>query len=170
MPAPDPDIQSWFTELAKYQQACINNSAGKLNPYNFANAVILTYLPSAADQNNFLAAIGSDLQTSDLTTYKTFKALLDYSLLLENAIFNALQALSVPALQDIDSVPYYATPIATAFPGGSTGPAWLAAQGVLMASIDPTCYTLPFRIKVNQTVDKAGATMKDLIPQIAGLG
>lgn len=174
-PPPDPYIQLWFTELKKFQAACINNSARKLPLLKFANSIIATTLPSTASQNNFLTSVAAstgyaDLQPTDLTTCKTFRALLDYCHLLENDIFNALQTLSVPTVQAIDSVSYYATPVATAFPGGSIGAGWIAAQGLLMASMNPTCLTLPFRISVNATVDKAGATMKNLIQQIVGLG
>jgi len=180
-PSPDPNIQRWFTQLRQFQAACINNSASKLSLLNFANATILTYLPSTASQNNFLTSVGAstgcdDLQIADLTTYKTFRALLDYCHLLENEIFNALQALSVPALQTVDCTPYYAATVAAAFPpdvaGGkvSTGAAWSAALALLMVSMDPNCFTLAFRLQVNATVDKVGSTMKDLIPQIAVLG
>ena len=171
MPSPDPYIQLWFTELRKFQAACINNAAGKLSLLNFANAAIISYLISASSQSNFITASGyPDIQPADLTTYKTFGGLLNYCHSLSNEIFNALQALSVPGLQNVDSIPYYAATVATAFPDGSTGPAWTAAQTMLMGSMDPTCFTLAFRLQVNATVNKAGATMKDLITQISGLG
>src|ERR1700761_1560896 len=106
MALPDPYIQSWFNDLSEFQSVCIDTSAGKLNLLAFANATILNYLPSAATQNNFLTAIAAstgykDLQISDLTTYKTFRLLLDYSHPLENEVFNALQALSDPSVQDL---------------------------------------------------------------------
>ena len=175
IPSPDPGIQSWFTELRKMQAVCINNSAGKLPLLGFANANIVTAIPSPADQNNFLTAVAvatgyGDLQTADLTTYKTFRALLDYSHLLENEIFIAIRKLSVAALQKANSTTYYAATVTTAFPGGSTGQPWTDAQATLVASMDPICYILTFRIKINAIVDKARSTMSDVIPQIAVLG
>jgi hypothetical protein len=172
---PDPDIQFWFKQLGQFQAACINNSAGKLTPFQFANATIILALNSANSQKQFLTAVANstgydDLQISDLTTYKTFGALLNYCNAFSSGLFNALQPLAVAALQHVDSKPFLAATVATAFPGGSTGPGWVQAMGVLMASMDPTCFTLAFRIGVNATVDKAGATMGDLMTQIAGLG
>jgi hypothetical protein len=176
-PSPDPGIQSWFTELRKMQVVCINDSVKKLSLLNFANATIATYLPDPASQNNYLTAVAvatryGDLETADLTTYKTFRALLDYSHLLENEIFIALRKLSVGALQKANSATYYVADAITAFPGGSAGDPWAnpqtGAQALLVASMDPTCYTLPFRIKVNLNVDNA--KMGVVIPQIAGLG
>jgi len=174
-PSPDPSIQSWFTELRKMQAVCINNSVGKLSLLGFANANIATAIPSPADQNNFLTAVAvatgyADLQTADLTTYKTFRALLDYCHLLENEIFIALKKLSVAALQKANSTTYYAATVTTAFPGGRTGQPWIDAQAMLMAGMDPTCYTLPFRIMINAIVDKTGSSMGDVVPQIAVLG
>ncbi len=173
--SPDPGIQSWFTELRKMQAACINNSAEKLPLLSFANANIIAALPSAADQNNFLTSVAattgySDLQTADLTTYKTFRALLDYCHLLENEIFIVLRKLSVAALQKANSTTYYAATVTTAFPGGSAAQPWTDAQATLQVSMDLTCYTLPYRIKINAIVDKAGSAMSGVIPQIAVLG
>jgi hypothetical protein len=171
---PDSYIQLWFKELLKLQASCINNDARKLSPLNFANATIVTYLKSSADQNDFLVkaadAIQCTLQASDLTTCKTFRGLLDYCHPLETDVFNALQKLSIASLQKIPSVAYYATPVVLAFPGKSTDAPWSSGMGLLMASMDPTCLTLPFRIKINATVDKAGSSMSALIKQIAGLG
>jgi hypothetical protein len=190
-PPPDPEIQFWFTQLGRFQAACISNSAAGLNLLQFANANIVSTLNSPNTQKNFLTAVAAstgydDLQISDLTTYKTFGGLLNYCRLLENDIFRALQALSAPEYQTINSTAYYATPVASAFPGGSpgpvgpgiggglagpsTGPRWMSAQDLLMASMDPSCYTLAFRIKVNAAADKPGAKMSDVLPLIAGLG
>src|SRR5580698_914021 len=83
-PSPDPGIQSWFTDLIKMQAASINNSVRQLPPLGFANAVITVAFPTTAAQNNYLTSAAAatgypDLATADLTTYKTFRALLDYS-------------------------------------------------------------------------------------------
>lgn len=188
MPSPSPDsyVQLWFKELNQFQNSCISTDAGKLKPLLvFANAKILTYLKSTADQNNFLTAVGvktgyKKLAIGDLTTYPTFRGLLDHCDPLETDVFNVLQAASDPSVQTIPSVPYYATPAATAFPGGSTGKLWLGAQEILMASMDPSCYTFAQRIKVNGVVDQAAvtkdgvtkpaSTMADVIKQIVVLG
>jgi hypothetical protein len=172
---PDLGIQFWFKQLGQFQAACLNNTVGDLTTFQFAGATIVFVLNSTNSQKHFLTSVAKstgydDLQISDLTTYKTFGGLLNYCNAFTSALFNALQPLAIEALQNVDSKPFLAATVAVAFPGGSTGPAWVRALGVLMPSMDPTCFTFPFRIGVSATVDKAGATMGDLITQIAGLG
>jgi len=190
--SPDPYIQLWFRELNQFQDSCISTDVEKLKPLLiFANAKILTYLKSTADQNNFLTTVGAKtgykkLAIADLTTYPAFRGLLDHCDLLETDVFNFLQAASDTPVQAISSVDYYKTPALTAFPGGSTGklwagtPDWVGAQTNLMASMDSSCYTLAQRIKVNAILDqvavttggvtKPASTMADVIKQIVVLG
>jgi hypothetical protein len=188
MPSPSPDsqISLWFWELDQFQAACISTDAEQLSPLlAFGNATITNYLKTAATQNNFLTSVGKKtgykkLAIVDLTTFKTFRGLLDHCHLLETAVYFALRAASDAPAQNIPSKAYYATPVATAFPGKSTGALWLAAQALLMASMDPSCYSLPQRIKVNAIVDqpatttggvnKPASTMGDVIKQIVVLG
>jgi hypothetical protein len=172
---PDPNIQCWFNQLSQFQAACINNSAAKLSPLDFANASMILALNSPASQHNFLTRVAAstgydDLQISDLTTYKTFGGLLNYCNSFANALFIAVQPLAAVDWQNADSIPFFAAPVAAAFPGGSNGAAWVPAMNLIMASMEPTCFTLPFRINVNRTVDKAGSTMGGLIHQIAVFG
>ena len=174
-PSPDPSIQSWFTELRKMQAVCVNNSVGKLSLLGFANANIATAIPSPADQNNFLTAVAvatgyADLQTADLTTCKTFRALLDYCHLLENEIFIALRKLSVAALQKANSTTYYAATVTTAFPAAEPANPGSTPRRCSWPVSAPTCYTLPFRFMINAIVDKTGSSMGDVVPQIAVLG
>jgi hypothetical protein len=185
-PSPDPYVQLWFKELNQFQSSCISTDAEKLTPLLvFANSKILTYLKSTADQNNFLTAVGvktgyKKLAIADLTTYPTFRGLLDHCDPLETDIFNVLQAASDPSVRTISSVLYYATPAAIAFPGKSTGQVWLGAKGILLASMDPSCYSPAQQIKVDAIVDQAAvtktglttpaSTMADVIKQIVVLG
>jgi hypothetical protein len=72
MPSPpDPEIQFWFTQLGRFQAACINNSTSKLNLLQFANANIVSMLSSPNEQKNFLTAVAAstgydDLQIADV--------------------------------------------------------------------------------------------------------
>ena len=174
-PTSDPYIQLWFTQLGQFRSACINNTAGKLKLLEFANANIVAALPTDNSKNQFITAVSAstgcdDFDIADLTTYKTFRGLLDDCHLLSNDIFNVLQAGSTEALKGVDSETYYKAAVSKAFPGGSGGAGWSAVQGVLVESMDASCFSEEFRKKVNATVDKAGSTMNNLITEIAVLG
>jgi hypothetical protein len=174
-PTPDPYIQLWFKQLGQFRSACINNTVGKLDLLDFANAEIVKALPSDDSKDQFITAVGAstgcdDFDIADLTTYKTFRGLLDDCHLLSNDVFNVLQAGSAAELQGVDSETYYKAQVSKAFPGGSKGAGWMPVQEVLVASMDASCFTKEFRDKVNATVDKAGSTMNNLITEIAVLG
>jgi hypothetical protein len=176
-PTPEPYIHSWFNQLKIMQADSINAILQGFTPLQFANATIATYMLTPTQQNTFLANIQRDLKyfyaIGDLAAPKTFRALLDNKHLLENDIYNAIQPLSAPPLDTASDAVYYPALSTTAFPGGSTGERWAdpdtGARALLMASMDPSCFTLAFRLSVDQLVDKP-TPMGAVIKAIAVLG
>jgi hypothetical protein len=178
MPSPSPDtadLKAWFTHLRAFQSACPGTNVNKIDLLTFANTTITTALPSTADQNTFIVsavnATGfNSMALSDLTTYKTFVALLDHWNPLITPVAIYLRSLSIPALQGASSADFYKALVSTAFPGGSKGAAWTKVMAGLTSSFDPVCFTSAFQVKINTAVDAAGTKISDLVPQIAGLG
>lgn len=173
--SPTEGLALWFNNLRQLQAACNNTSVSKMDLLTFANTTIINVLPTAAEQNNFLvSAVSStgydDMAVADLTTYKTFEGLLDNWNPLATAVAVLLQSLAVPALQGVGSADFMNATVATAFPGGSTGPVWSNALASLKSNIPAICFTAAFQTKIDATVDKAQSKMSDLIAQIAVLG
>jgi hypothetical protein len=165
----------WFTNLRQFQKACNNTSVSKMDLLSFANCSIITVLPTATEQKTFLTSASvstgyDDIAIADLTTYKTFEALLDNWNPLATAIAVLLQSLAVPSLQGVGSADFLNATVASVFPGGNVGLAWANALASLKSNIPAICFTPAFQAKIDITVDKAGSKMSDLIPQIAVLG
>ena len=173
--SPSDGLTLWFTNLGQLQAACNNTSVSKLDKLTFANTTIVTVLPTTAEQKTFLTSVGvssgyDDIAIADLTTYKTFKGLLDNWNPLATAIAVLLQSLAAPPPQEMSSTDFMNATVSAAFPGGSAGSPWSDALASLKSGIPPECFTSGFQTTIKTTVDKAATKMSDLISQITVLG
>jgi hypothetical protein len=174
--SPNDGLALWFANLRQFQTACNNTSVSKINNLLvLANTTIVTVLPTAAEQNTFITSAGTstgydDMAIADLATYKTFEGLLDNWNPLTTAVAVLLQSLAVSSLQGVASADFMSAAVIAAFLGGSAGTPWTDALDSLKSNIPALCFTSAFQGRIEITVDKAGAKMSDLIPQIAVLG
>src|SRR5579863_1496358 len=77
------NLLQWFTYLHSLQTACsFNTSTVTMDLLTFANAPIAKMLTSLNEQQQFILnaskSPGFDISPTDLTTYASFEALLDY--------------------------------------------------------------------------------------------
>ncbi|HTU43283.1 MAG TPA: hypothetical protein VMF10_16360 [Candidatus Aquilonibacter sp.] len=170
------EVKEWFAQLGLFRAACVGTNTTGMNVLEFADASIITILPSTADQENFIAAAVSatgynDMAITDLTTtYKSFEALLDHWNPLITSIALYLWSLAVPSLQGTASADFWKAPVSTAFPSKSTDPPWKGVMDGLASVFPPECLTAGFQQKINNAFDANGTKISDIVPQIATLG
>jgi|GEM_PF-2755295 len=176
-PAPSTkSIVVWFSYLQQFQNACSFNEIAKaMDPLTFANSTVLKVLLSANEQGQFITAVGVTpgvrVGTADLTTYPTFRVLLNHYYPLTTYIGLYLQALAAaPYPPPGASLDFWNATAASAFPGGSKVDPWTTLMAGLVPAMPGACFTADLQTKAAKTLDTAGSKMVDVITQIAGLG
>jgi len=177
MPSTPPGdaVALWFTYLRGFQSACsFNTNVPVMDLLTFANSSITTIIKSSNQQNQFIVAVadqpGFDLAVSDLTSSKTFEALLDKFNPLATYVGLYLQSLAAKTLPSGSFADFLQATTAQAFPGGASGSQWQTALGRLTSVMPAVCFTSKLQSQVAVTVDNAQKKMADVASQIAVLG
>ena len=169
-------ISQWLDWLKIIQNDCNSGTTNCMDKRTFANTTIVApnVLPTANEQNQFILQISNDLNIqvalSDLTTYPTFKALLDHFILLEMKVRQFLQALAAPPFPAGTLTAFDKAKTSAAFPGGSAGQQWQSASAALIQAFPPECYTAADQAKAAAIVDDPAGLVSALVKQISALG
>jgi hypothetical protein len=154
--------------------AAINGLAGPMNLSTFGGTTIAGLLPSDNEKGQFSLSckhsLHIDVATTDFTTFPTFKQLWDHFSPLKAKVEELLQTLAAGNFPGGSAAAFDAAPISAAFPGGSKGAQWTAANAALAGIFPPDCYSSARQNKVAKTVDDAEKKISDLVQQIATLG
>ena len=169
------NLMRWFTYLHALQDDCsFNTSVKTMTLLEFANAKISTIMPSPNEQGQFILNAGKspgfDLSTDDLTNYATFEALLDHFNPLPTYVGLYLQTAAAGTFPSGSFADFLNASISAAFPGGSSGPSWTTAMGLLTSVIPAVCFSAKLQTAVAATVDDSSKKVSDVVNQIATLG
>jgi len=170
------NLLRWFTLLHALQDACsFNTSVKTMTLLEFANATITTTLPSANEQQQFINNVtasntGLMFSTDDLSNSTSFEALLDLDNPLASYVGLYLRTLASGTYPSGSFADFLDALISSAFPGGSSGPAWTNAMGGLTSVIPAVCLSARLQAAVAKTVDDATKKVSDVVNQIATLG
>lgn len=168
------DLLAWFLYLNQFKSSCNNTNVNKLNLLQFANSVITTILPTTTEQNQFLVRLATkyhfDYSIQDLTTYSTFKDLLNKKNPLADSIADILQMFAAPPLSTGTARDFWNALNSKAFPDGSVGSVWQKANAKLVAVMDKDCYTSAQQTQIAVLIDGDGKKISDVGKQIAVLG
>jgi hypothetical protein len=172
---PGDAVALWFTYLRGFQAACsFNTNVPVMDLLTFANSTIASVLKSSNQQNQFIVAVadkpGFDLSVSDLTTNKTFEALLDKFNPLATYVGLYLQSLAAKDYPAGSYADFLQAPCSQAFPGGSKGNQWQTALGCMTSVIPAACFTPKLQTQAGQSIDSAQKKMSEVASQIAVLG
>lgn len=167
-------LLSWFSYLDQFRSACNTPSVLGLNRLQFANSTITAILRSSIEQNQFLVTLTQnyhfDFSLSDLTTYPTFKDLLNHKDPLVGTVADILQSFAVAPFPTGSSQVFWNTQVSQAFPGGSAGAGWQTANTQLIAVMDKDCYSAGQQTQVAKLIDGNGNKISDVSKQIGVLG
>jgi hypothetical protein len=169
------NLMRWFSYLHALQSDCsMNTSVKTMTLLVFANSTITTILPSSNEQGQFIvnvaASPGFDLSIPDLTTYATFEALLDHFNPLPTYVAAYIQTVSTGSFPNGSLADFLNASISAAFPGGSGGPSWKTAMGLLTSVIPSVCLSDTLQTAVATTVNDSTKKVSDVVNQIATLG
>lgn len=169
------NVLLWFNYLHGLQAAASFNTTVKmLDILSFANYVIAKAFPSSNEQSQFIVNVksypGFDLSPTDLTTYSSFEALLDFFNPLPFYIGAYIQTVAAGSLSSSSLADFLNTSVTTAFVGGSKGSNWTQALGLLTSVIPSACFSSTLQTAAAATVDDATKKVSDLVNQIAAMG
>jgi hypothetical protein len=173
------NLENWFTFLLDLQVGCakINTSADpkKMTLLVFAYSKITTLLPSANEQGQFIinakALPGIDIAPNDLSSrFSTFKDLLVNFSDLPTLLAICLRQSAAGTFPSGTLKNFLSATVSAAFPGGSAGPNWTAANQLLASAIPLVCFTTTLQTAAANTVDGGTQMVSALRDQIAVLG
>lgn len=169
------NVLLWFSYLHGLQAAASFNTTVKmLDLLSFANYGITKAFPSSNEQCQFIVNVksypGFDLSPTDLTTYSSFEALLDFFNPLPFYIGAYIQTVAAGSLPSTSLADFLSASVTTAFVGGSNGSNWTQALGLLTSVIPSACFSSTLQTAVAATVNDATKKVSDLVNQVATLG